>query len=199
MDQNELESRISRDTSPVKAARELLRQRYNADAEAFQRGADVRALVQSRADTVDTVLRLIWDRYPFSSSPNVALIAVGGYGRGELHPHSDIDLLILTRNGISDNWQDDLSAFVTLLWDLKLDIGHSVRSIEESKAAAREDVTILTNLLETRTIAGPDELRKDLSDQIYSDDVSSDRDYFIAKREVRPIELKAGSLTREAA
>jgi len=178
----ELEARISRETSPVVAARELLKQRYNADAEAFRQGADVRALVHSRAQTIDTVLRLIWDRYPFSSSPDIALIAVGGYGRGELHPHSDIDLLILTRNGTEPNWQEDLGAFITLLWDLKLDIGHSVRSIDESKAAARGDVATLTNLLETRTIAGPDELRKELSEQAYSDNIITDRDYFIAKR-----------------
>jgi len=182
VDREELEASISRDPSPVKAARELLKQRYNADAEAFRQGADVRALVRSRADTVDTVLRLIWDRYPFSGSPDIALIAVGGYGRGELHPHSDIDLLILTRNGIEPGWQEDLGAFVTLLWDLKLDIGHSVRSIEESKEAARGDIATLTNLLETRTIAGPDELRKELSEQAYSDNIITDRDYFIAKR-----------------
>ena len=182
MDRQELEARISGDTSPVMAARELLKQRYDADAEAFRQGADVRALVHSRADTVDTALRLIWNRYPFSSSPDIALIAVGGYGRGELHPHSDIDLLILTRNGIEPGWQEDLGAFVTLLWDLKLDIGHSVRSIEESKTAARDDISTLTNLLETRTIAGPDELREELSEQAYSDNIITDRDYFIAKR-----------------
>lgn len=183
MDRQELEARISNDTSPVMVARELLKERYNADAEAFRQGADVRALVHSRADTVDTVLKLIWNRYPFSSSPDIALIAVGGYGRGELHPHSDIDLLILTRNGIEPGWEEDVGAFITLLWDLKLDIGHSVRSIEESKAAARDDITTLTNLLETRTIAGPDELREELSEQAYSDNIITDRDYFIAKRE----------------
>ncbi|WP_417521663.1 [protein-PII] uridylyltransferase [Marinobacter sp.] len=182
MTRQELVARISGDPSPIKAARELLKERYDADAEAFRQGADVRALVRSRADTVDTVLELIWNRYPFSSSPDIALVAVGGYGRGELHPHSDIDLLILTRNGMDPEWQEDLGAFVTLLWDLKLDIGHSVRSIEESKSAARGDVATLTNLLETRTIAGPDELRKELSEQAYSDNITTDRDYFIAKR-----------------
>ncbi|WP_417501233.1 [protein-PII] uridylyltransferase [Marinobacter sp.] len=182
MTRQELVARISGDLSPIKAARELLKERYDADAEAFRQGADVRALVRSRANTVDTVLELIWNRYPFSSSPDIALVAVGGYGRGELHPHSDIDLLILTRNGMDPEWQEDLGAFVTLLWDLKLDIGHSVRSIEESKSAARGDVATLTNLLETRTIAGPDELRKELSEQAYSDNITTDRDYFIAKR-----------------
>jgi len=180
---SELESRISNDRSPVSAARQLLRESYDADASAFRQGADVRALVRSRADTVDTVLRLIWNRYPFARSEDIALIAVGGYGRGELHPHSDIDLLILTREGMPPEWQDDLGAFITLLWDLKLDIGHSVRSMDESIAAAREDISILTNLLETRTIAGPDSLRQALSEQAYSDEVSSDKAYFVAKRE----------------
>ena len=183
MDLSELESRISNDISPVVAARELLKERYNADAEAFRQGADVRALVHSRSGTLDTILALIWNRYAFAASADISLVAVGGYGRGELHPHSDIDLLILTRSGIEENWQEDLGAFITLLWDLKLDIGHSVRSIQESMDAAREDVTILTNLLETRTIAGPDDLRDELSHQVYSDAISSDRDYFIAKRE----------------
>lgn len=183
MDRSELESRISNDRSPVSAARQLLRESYDADADAFREGADVRALVRSRADTVDTVLRLIWNRYPFARSEDIALIAVGGYGRGELHPHSDIDLLVLTREGMAPEWQDDLGAFITLLWDLKLDIGHSVRSMDESISAAREDISILTNLLETRTIAGPDSLRQALSEQAYSDEVSSDKAYFVAKRE----------------
>ncbi|MDO3722687.1 [protein-PII] uridylyltransferase [Marinobacter sp. chi1] len=183
MDLNRLESRISEDASPAPAAKELLKTRYQADAEAFRQGADVRALVHSRADTVDRVLKLIWERYPFADSPDIALIAVGGYGRGELHPHSDIDLLILTRSGVEDGWHEDLSAFITLLWDLKLDIGHSVRSMAEGIEAAREDITILTNLLETRTIAGPDDLRQELSEQVYSDSVSTDRAYFIAKRQ----------------
>ncbi|MFV8570587.1 [protein-PII] uridylyltransferase [Marinobacter sp. SBS5] len=183
MEQSELEHRISNDPSPVVAAREFLQHHYNADAEAFRQGADVRALVHARAATVDTVLRLIWNRYPLSSSPDIALVAVGGYGRGELHPHSDIDLLILTRADTESAWQDDLSAFITLLWDLKLDIGHSVRSVDECIAAAKQDITILTNLLETRTIAGPDSLREELTEQVYLDDVMSDKDYFVAKWE----------------
>ncbi|MDX1757715.1 MAG: [protein-PII] uridylyltransferase [Marinobacter sp.] len=183
MDIAELETRICKEPSPILAARELLQTRYNADAEAFRQGAGVRELVHARANTVDRVLQLIWSRYPFAQSPDISLVAVGGYGRGELHPHSDIDLLILSRNGVEEAWQEDLGAFVTLLWDLRLDIGHSVRSLEESKQAARDDVTILTNLLETRTIAGPDELRSKLGEAIFSDEISSDRDYFIAKRE----------------
>ncbi len=78
MDFSELETRISKDTSPVRAARELLKERYNADAEAFRQGADVRALVHSRSATLDTVLALIWHRYAFASSafPGCSVTAV---------------------------------------------------------------------------------------------------------------------------
>lgn len=183
MDTQALAHRIGTEPSPVKPARELLKTAHEADAQAFRGGADVRGLVRSRSDTVDLVLRQIWTRYDFARSPDVALLAVGGYGRGELHPHSDIDLLILTRHGIEPAWQEDLTAFITLLWDLKLDIGHSVRSLEECQQSAREDITILTNLLETRTIAGQEDLRTELSRAIYSDTICTDRDYFIAKRE----------------
>lgn len=183
LDTASLESQIAEAPSPIGPARKALGAAFKTHADAFKSGADVRELVMARALTVDRVLSLLWHRYPFSQSEDIALVAVGGYGRGELHPHSDIDLLILTRDSVRPEWQEDLTAFITLLWDLKLDIGHSVRSIEESKAAARDDVTILTNLLETRTIAGPDSLRATLSEQVYSDDVSDDRAYFIAKRE----------------
>lgn len=178
-----LEAQIAQANSPLPPAREALNRSFNERAEAFRNGADVRELVMARALTVDRILRLLWERYPFAASPDIALIAVGGYGRCELHPYSDIDLLILSREQIQIEWQDDLTAFITLLWDLRLDIGHSVRSIEECKSAARDDVTILTNLLETRTIAGQDDLRSLLSKQVYDDDVSEDRAYFMAKRE----------------
>ncbi|PAV24846.1 UTP--GlnB (protein PII) uridylyltransferase GlnD [Tamilnaduibacter salinus] len=178
-----LEHQILTATSPLKPAREALSTTFEAHAEAFRKGADVRELVLARALSVDRILSLIWQRYPFSESEDMTLLAVGGYGRGELHPHSDIDLLILTRETLPEDWQESMMAFITLLWDLRLDIGHSVRSLEECQTAARDDVTILTNLLETRTIAGNEQLRAELVDNVYSDRVSEDRTYFIAKRE----------------
>ncbi len=183
VDEAALQARIDAAPSPVTPIRETLKAFQAAQGEAFLAGDDVRQLVAARAAVIDAILRVLWSQYHFSASHDIALIAVGGYGRGELHPHSDIDLLILTRLGVEDSWQEELSAFITLLWDMKLDIGHSVRSIEECIGAAREDVTILTNLLETRTIAGVDALRESLSLRVYSDEVTSDRAYFLAKRE----------------
>ncbi|MDX5297627.1 MAG: [protein-PII] uridylyltransferase, partial [Gammaproteobacteria bacterium] len=168
---------------PAIVARDALREAQSALAEAFRAGSPVRELVAARATLVDQVLRSLWQQQPFAGSDDYALLAVGGYGRGELHPHSDIDLLILTRSTLSEAEQEHLSAFITQLWDLRLDIGHSVRSLDECIVAARDDITIATNLLETRTITGNEALRDVLSERVYSDEVISDQDYFIAKRE----------------
>ncbi|QCF26444.1 [protein-PII] uridylyltransferase [Hydrocarboniclastica marina] len=174
---------IADGTPVVQACRAILKQAQVSLADAFRAGAPVRELVAARARLVDGILGVLWERQSFARSGDIALIAVGGYGRGELHPHSDIDLLILTRDGVLPEWQDDLSAFVTLLWDLGLDIGHSVRGLDECVAAARGDVTILTNLLETRTLTGPDDMRQNLSARVFADEVCTDHDYFLAKRE----------------
>ncbi|MCH8496969.1 MAG: [protein-PII] uridylyltransferase [Marinobacter sp.] len=178
-----LEARLAGSKAPAIEARRFLKELYDAHAAAFRNGADVRELVRARAEAMDTVLSILWNGYRFARSGDIALLAVGGYGRGELHPHSDIDLLILTRDGIREEWQEELTIFVTALWDLRLDIGHSVRSMQECRDTGREDVTILTNMLETRLIAGPEQLREQLTEAVYDEDVSSDREYFIAKRE----------------
>jgi len=145
----------------------------------FLDGADIRELIPIKAWLMDTLLTGLWRRFSFDD--NVSLIAVGGYGRGELHPHSDIDLLILIRNSIPEELGEKLSAFITLLWDLKLDIGHSVRTLDECVSAAKDDVTIATNLLETRTISGPEDLLQNISEHVYSDAVYTSKDYFLAK------------------
>ncbi|MCP5160089.1 MAG: [protein-PII] uridylyltransferase [Hahellaceae bacterium] len=142
-----------------------------------------RELVHCRSWFMDQILALLWQRFDWGTDNELSLVAVGGYGRGELHPFSDIDLLILARDEISSDLGDTLTSFITLLWDLRLDIGHSVRTVEECVQNAREDITIATNLLETRTISGNPELCHQLSIRIYSDEVCSDRAYFMAKRE----------------
>ncbi|MDX1588953.1 MAG: [protein-PII] uridylyltransferase [Oleiphilaceae bacterium] len=179
----DLPGALAQSRSPVAPVRGMLKRAQQAMTGAFTAGADVRQLVADRARLMDHILSTLWSRWPFSESQAISLIAVGGYGRGELHPHSDIDLLILTRDSIPEEWQESLSAFITLLWDLRLDIGHSVRSLEECVNAARDDVTILTNLLEARTLTGDPQLLEQLSRRVYSDEVSGDQQYFIAKRE----------------
>ena len=100
---------------------------------------------------IDEIIKNIWENFTINES---CLIAVGGYGRGELAPFSDIDLLILTSDNASNNCVDAISTFVSSLWDIGLEAGQSVRTIQESIKLAQTDSTVSTNLLEIRYLAG---------------------------------------------
>jgi [protein-PII] uridylyltransferase len=183
VDIKSLKEKLAQAASPVPAVRAALTAASNILDEQFKQGEDVRKLIAGRAIFMDQVLSLLWNRFSWAEADDISLIAVGGYGRGELHPYSDIDLLILSKTEFTDQYRENISSFVTLLWDLRLDIGQSARTMEECIIAAREDVTIATNLLETRTISGNEDLRKELHQHVYSDEIYTDRAYFLAKRD----------------
>ena len=126
-------------------------------AAAFHRGADVVSLVRLRAAIVDALLQHVWG-IDCAELPTVALVAVGGYGRGELHPGSDIDVMLLVPEALSADDEARLSTFLTCLWDLGLDIGHSVRTVADCEREAASDTTIVTTLMEARLLAGPQDL-----------------------------------------
>ncbi|MGM0633723.1 MAG: [protein-PII] uridylyltransferase [Pseudomonadota bacterium] len=152
-------------------------------AERYRAGMDITALVHGRARFVDQLLHHIWMRQEWSEPDTLALIAVGGYGRGELHPHSDVDLLLLDNGNGNPSDRQKLSEFFTFLWDLNLEIGHSVRSIEQCREEARKDITVVTSLMESRTIAGPDHLRQQMMEITSADDIWPTREFFRAKRD----------------
>jgi [protein-PII] uridylyltransferase len=110
------------------------------------------AVLRGRAHLVDEAVLHLWRICGIPA--DAALVAVGGYGRGELFPHSDVDLLVLLPSEPDSTLQASLSTLVGALWDVGLEIGHSVRTIEECLAAADEDITVQTNLLEARLLAG---------------------------------------------
>ena len=109
-------------------------------------------LIRALARHVDATLQALW--VDCSMPANLALVAVGGYGRGELFPHSDVDVLILMPEAAGDEASGSVEQFVTACWDVGLEIGSSVRTLSECVAESERDVTVQTALLEARPIAG---------------------------------------------
>jgi [protein-PII] uridylyltransferase len=146
---------------------------------AYRDGAEIQSLIRLRARFIDELLRGLWQQFDWQDA-EITLVAVGGYGRGELHPGSDIDLLLLTGAGC-DGCLTSIEQFVTLLWDIKLAVGHSVRSVEQCVKEAQADITVVTALLEARKIAGSSPLLDTLSDAISPQNIWPSDDFFRAK------------------
>ncbi len=149
--------------------------------EAFLHRHPVTDLVLSRSDYMDMLLTRLWRHFGFDKIHNLALVAVGGYGRGELHPLSDIDILVLSKNRTPDEIKDAISEFITLLWDLRLEVGHAVRSIEECADIGRADLTVATNLQEARLLCGSEDTFQGLKSVVMSDSFWPSETFYKAK------------------
>lgn len=123
----------------------------------FLNHAPVADLVFARSEYMDQLLQRLWRYFGFAEIESLSLVAVGGYGRRELHPLSDIDILILSEQPLAEKLGGEISRFITLLWDLKLEVGHAVRTIKECADFGSNDLTVATNLQEARLIAGSDD------------------------------------------
>lgn len=113
---------------------------------------DIREAVMARAAWMDSVLQQLWQQTGLDQTP-LALLAVGGYGRGELLPYSDVDIMLFSREPASPEQQAQISAFINLLWDARLEPGVSVRCIQDCEQAAA-DISVATSLIESRLLAG---------------------------------------------
>ncbi|PCE69063.1 bifunctional uridylyltransferase/uridylyl-removing protein GlnD [Salinivibrio sp. YCSC6] len=149
----------------------------------FLANVPVPELVYQRSDYMDALMHRLWQHFGFDQHPHLALVAVGGYGRRELHPLSDIDLLLLCQGPLDEYQQQKLSELLTLLWDLKLEVGHSVRTVDECISVGLDDLTVATNLQEARLLCGSERLFNALEQRVHADDFWPSERFYRAKVE----------------
>jgi [protein-PII] uridylyltransferase len=148
---------ISRLKTRLRDGQRLIRERFLA-------GGDATRLLHERCQLVDEVLCELWSDLALPAS--LALIAVGGYGRGELYPASDVDLLILLPEQADDVLTTRIEQLICVFWDVGLETGHSVRTIEQCLEEAAGDITVQTAMIEARLLVGSGSLFQGLSSLI---------------------------------
>jgi len=159
-------------------------------------GGGGREVCRARAAILDVLLRYLWNAAKASLSdqaqkefPPLALVAIGGYGRAELNPHSDIDFMFLHDGQVVAGGRRPLPHLAKLvdgilypLWDLGLKVGHSVRSIEDCVSVANSDMQSKTSLIEARLITGSDPLFKKFQKTLLSKCVGGHVEEYISMR-----------------
>lgn len=143
---------------PEAAFKLALRQGNAVLRERLEAGFPEQEIVARRAWLVDQVLVRAWDRFFAEASQDLALVAVGGYGRRELHPASDVDVLIVLAEAPNATDKEAIQGYLTFLWDIKLEVGQSVRTPQECQDQAAADITVMTNLVESRFLTGVESL-----------------------------------------
>jgi [protein-PII] uridylyltransferase len=136
----------------IEALRESLRKAREALREAYLKGKTPGWLLRAHARLIDRTLQDLWRAH--APSLAMALVATGGYGRGELFPYSDVDVLVLLGDEPSAEERGRVERLIGMFWDIGLEIGHSVRTVEACVESAKSDITIETSLLEARLLAG---------------------------------------------
>ncbi|MCH8155212.1 MAG: hypothetical protein IH786_08110 [Proteobacteria bacterium] len=143
----------------------------------FDAGAPGNAVVRANCYLVDQIIRVLYDHvsghlYPLGSPSTaefLSLVAVGGYGRGELAPHSDIDLLFLLPYKLIPRSEQVIEEILYFLWDLGFKVGHATRSVDDCIRQAKADLTICTSLLEARWLWGDQDLYRTFRRRFHGD------------------------------
>jgi [protein-PII] uridylyltransferase len=141
----------------------------------------VELLVHARAALIDTVLRQAWFEHLGHGDRHWALVAVGGYGRGELHPCSDIDILLLVAQPPDDAKRSQVERLITFLWDIGLEVGHSVRTVAECVQESAAEVSVMTTLLEARLLHGDAALLDTMNRALSPPGIWPEKEFFEAK------------------
>jgi len=165
---------------PVAAFRHILQEGAEHLFERYDQGAAVETLILARSRLMDRLLLEAWQRH-LPTGARAALVAVGGYGRQELHPGSDVDIMIL----LEDSGKEELShagaQLITFLFDIGLKLGYSIRTVEDCVQVAGTDATVMTNLIEARRLTGSLDLFERMRAATARDRIWLSEDFFTAK------------------
>ncbi len=171
------------ETDSVQQFKQLLKEKHEQLQSQFDPLSSVSDLIKDKSDFIDKVLSTCWQQFLGESAQRLALLAVGGYGRRELFPYSDIDIVVLLDCDDAAIYQEALAGFFTFLWDIGLKPGHSVRTVRGCVDNAIADQTIMTGLMETRRIDGCNRLFEQLREQTAPDKIWPPDAFFAAKME----------------
>ena len=167
--------------APLAAGLRAAREQIYRD---FDEGVAAEKLIHDTSNLIDRVLEFCFLHFIGEHNKfGFCLVAVGGYGRSELLPGSDIDLMILLEKKPDKSQQQQLSLFLTFLWDIGLEIGHSVRTIRDCVREGKADVTVMTTMIESRLIYGSEALYAKYQLAIAPKKIWSSRKFFEAKLE----------------
>jgi [protein-PII] uridylyltransferase len=176
-----LPERLAEAKYAPEAFRIELKEAHAELVERFRADESVETLVHARAELIDAILKEVWRSQLPAGFERWTLAAVGGYGRGELHPHSDIDILILVPEAPDDTGRGVVERVVTFLWDINLEVGHSVRTVAQCAEESAADVGVMTTLVEARLLAGNSQLLADMREAVSADRIWTVKQYFEAK------------------
>jgi [protein-PII] uridylyltransferase len=165
----------------IKTYRERLRLKNAELIDRFRTGTSAAELIRARSDFMDEILGGCWNHFLGPLAARLALVAVGGYGRRELHPHSDIDILALLDHPAEGDYREPLTEFLNFLWDIGLKPAQSVRTVEDCIEEARNDQTVITNLTEARLLQGSKALFEALRNRLGPEHLWPSAEFFEAK------------------
>ncbi|MDO4698093.1 MAG: bifunctional uridylyltransferase/uridylyl-removing protein GlnD [Pasteurellaceae bacterium] len=154
---------------------------FTAQQKADFAHADVMDLLHQRSDFYDELLAELWLQHGLADRTDLALLAVGGYGRREMFPLSDLDILILCEQQIDESTQQTLNALFNLLWDSKLQLGTAIRTLDECVEIGKAEISVATNMFESRFLLGNQALWQALMSRLYQDDFWAIGEFYQAK------------------
>ncbi|MBT8112517.1 MAG: [protein-PII] uridylyltransferase [Gammaproteobacteria bacterium] len=152
----------------------LLEQRFDSQANIYE-------IISLNTCLVDALLKNIWNTFDIPND-TAALVAIGGYGRRELFPESDIDIMIVLKDENDEFSKSKIESFLTFLWDINLHIAQSVRTINDCIIESKNDITVITSLMEHYYLAGDKNLYKQVIEIVSNNKIWSSKKYFKEKR-----------------